>query len=106
MGFKERRAANLTRITPALSNANWPTATGGALAVALGAALCAFVLGVFARFKSLAAAPLAVDEYFIVRSVQNLLHHGLPLFDCGGAYTRALALQYLSAGLDILGFPR
>jgi len=105
MVFKGRQAANLTRITPAPSNASWPAATGGALAVALAAALCALVLGVFARFKSLAAAPLAVDEYFIVRSVQNLLHHGLPLFDCGGAYTRALVLQYLAAGLDILGFP-
>ncbi len=44
-----------------------------------------------------------VDEYFIVRSVQNLLHHGLPMFDCGGLYIRGLLLQYLAALLNLCG---
>ena len=53
--------------------------------------------------RSLGAAPLVVDEYFIVRSVQNLLRHGLPVFDCGGLYSRGLLLQYLAALLNLSG---
>jgi hypothetical protein len=63
----------------------------------------ALALGIFARFKGLAAAPLAVDEYFVVRSTQNLLRHGWPVFDCGGVYSRGLILQYLAALLARLG---
>ena len=66
---------------------------------------CALAIGVFARCKGLRAAPLAVDEYFIVRSTQNLLHHGWPAFDCGGVYSRGLLLQYLAGLLDLLGLP-
>lgn len=65
----------------------------------------ALALGIFARFKGLGAAPLAVDEYFVVRSTQNLLHHGWPVFDCGGVYSRGLILQYLTALLARLGLP-
>jgi hypothetical protein len=65
--------------------------------------VAALALAVFARFKALGAAPLAVDEFFIVRSTQNLLRHGLPQFDCGGLYGRGLLLQYLAALLDLLG---
>jgi hypothetical protein len=65
----------------------------------------ALALGVYARCKGLRAAPLAVDEYFIVRSTQNLLHHGWPVFDCGGVYSRGLLLQYLAVLLDLLGLP-
>ena len=68
-------------------------------------AVAAVALGVFARFKGLAAAPQGVDEYFILRSTENLLHHGWPAFDCGGFYTRGLALQYLTACLSLLGVP-
>ena len=63
----------------------------------------AVAFGAFARLRSLGAAPLVVDEYFIVRSVQNLLRHGLPMFDCGGLYTRGLLLQYLAAVLNLCG---
>jgi uncharacterized membrane protein len=62
-------------------------------------------VGIFARFKGLGAAPLAVDEYFVVRSTQNLLRHGWPEFDCGGVYSRGLILQYLAALLARLGLP-
>jgi hypothetical protein len=68
-------------------------------------AACGLALGVYARFKSLGAAPLAVDEYFIVRSTQNLLHHGWPAFDCGGIYSRGLLLQYLAGLAHLLGVP-
>ena len=63
----------------------------------------ALAVGIFARFKGLGAAPLAVDEYFLVRSTQNLLRHGWPVFDCGGVYSRGLILQYLAALLARLG---
>jgi hypothetical protein len=56
-----------------------------------------------ARFKGLAAASLSSDEYFIVQSVRNVLRTGWPAFDCGGWYQRGLLLQYLSAGLQLLG---
>jgi hypothetical protein len=66
-------------------------------------ATCSIVLGSWARFKGLGSAPLAVDEFFIVRSVENLLQHGLPQFTCGGLYTRGLLLQYCTALLALLG---
>ncbi|HTT42599.1 MAG TPA: glycosyltransferase family 39 protein [Steroidobacteraceae bacterium] len=66
-------------------------------------ASAALALGAVARLRALGAAPLIVDEYFIVRSVQNVLNHGLPLFDCGGLYGRGLLLQYLAALLNLLG---
>lgn len=34
--------------------------------------------------------------------MQNLLNHGWPRFECGGAYTRGLLLQYLAAPLTLL----
>src|SRR5580704_366877 len=73
------------------------------VALVAGIAICAVAAGTFARFKGLGSAPLAVDEYFIVRSTQNILHHGWPEFDCGGYYSRGLLLQYLSALLTLLG---
>jgi hypothetical protein len=72
-------------------------------ALASVAVASALALGTVARFKTLGAAPLAVDEYFIVRSTQNVLLHGLPLFDCGGIYSRGLILQYATAVLSLLG---
>jgi len=66
-------------------------------------AAAAVAVGVYARFKGLGAAPLAIDEYYLVRSADNVLHSGLPQFDCGGLYTRGLILQYLIAGLRALG---
>jgi hypothetical protein len=68
--------------------------------------LVALALGVYARFRALDSAPLAIDEYFIARSVQNILAHGgLPAFDCGGFYARGLLLQYLAAPLVLMGVP-
>lgn len=55
-------------------------------------------LGVFARFDSLGGTPLAVDEYYFVRSVEFILDRGVPEFPTGGFYTRGLLPQYLTAG--------
>src|SRR6516162_7346931 len=64
----------------ATSSATWRTR-----APLLAVGLVALALGLIARFKNLGAASLAVDEYFIVQSVRGVL------------------LQYLSAGLQLLG---
>jgi len=55
-------------------------------------------LGLYARFRGLGERPLAFDEYYFVRSVENLLAHGFPAFDTGGYYVRGLLVQYLTAG--------
>lgn len=66
-------------------------------------AVGALGLGVYARFKGLGAAPLSVDEYYLTRSIDNVIRSGLPAFKCGGFYTRGLIQQYLSAGLRLEG---
>jgi hypothetical protein len=63
----------------------------------------ALLIGVFCRFKGLGTAPLTVDEYYLVRSIQNVLRSGVPLFSCGGYYMRGLVLQYLSAAEQAAG---
>jgi uncharacterized membrane protein SirB2/drug/metabolite transporter superfamily protein YnfA len=63
----------------------------------------ALLVGVYARFKGLGTAPLTVDEYYLARSIENVLRTGLPLFSCGGLYMRGLALQYLAAGEQAAG---
>ncbi len=68
--------------------------------VFLGAAL---LLGLWARFKGLGTWPPHADEYYIVRSVQNILRSGLPQYACGGYYTRGLIFQYAVALLQMLG---
>jgi len=73
------------------------------MALALVSLVAVLALAVFARLWALGAAPLAVDEYFLLRSTQNVLHHGWPVFDCGGVYSRGLLLQYLAALLNLLG---
>jgi hypothetical protein len=47
--------------------------------------------------------PLALDEYFTVQSVDNIIQYGVPAFGCGGYYMRGLTLQYLIAPLFALG---
>jgi hypothetical protein len=84
-------------------NASGVSPTWWNLAPWLAIAVIASAVGLVARFKGLAAPSLAVDEYFIVQSVRNVLRTGWPAFDCGGWYQRGLLLQYLSAGLQLLG---
>jgi hypothetical protein len=67
------------------------------------AAAVVLIAGVLARFKGLGSAPLSVDEYYFVRSIENILRSGWPQFSCGGFYTRGLILQYLAAALRLEG---
>jgi hypothetical protein len=68
------------------------------LALLLAGVLIGAVLaGLFARWHDLALRPLAVDEYYTVRSVEFVLERGVPEFPSGGMYVRGLPLQYLLA---------
>jgi hypothetical protein len=63
----------------------------------------ALLAGLYGRFKGIGTWPLGVDEFYISRSVDNVLRTGLPQFPCGGYYTRGLLFQYIVAGLRLLG---
>jgi hypothetical protein len=63
----------------------------------------AIVAGVYGRFKGLGTWPLGVDEFYISRSIDNVLHSGLPQFACGGYYNRGVLFQYIVAGLRLVG---
>ena len=65
--------------------------------------LAALLFGVYARFKGLGTWPLTADEYYVARSVQNILRTGIPVYDCGGYYPRGLLMQYLAAALQLGG---
>jgi hypothetical protein len=60
-------------------------------------------VGLYGRFKGIGTWPLGVDEFYISRSIDNVLRTGLPAFTCGGYYTRGLVFQYLVAGIRLLG---
>ena len=53
----------------------------------------AVLAGLLARWHDLEVRPLAVDEYYTVRSVEFVLERGLPEFPSGGLYTRGLPLN-------------
>jgi hypothetical protein len=63
----------------------------------------AVLFGVFGRFKGLGTAPFAVDEYYLARSIENILRAGIPAFKCGGFYMRGLILQYAAAAEQLVG---
>lgn len=67
------------------------------------ATAAAVLLGLWARFAGLGAWPLNSDEYYIARSVEDILRTGLPEYDCGGYYTRGLLFQYVVAVLQWFG---
>ncbi len=58
---------------------------------------------VWARLWALGDWPLALDEYFLARSVERILQTGVPAFECGGWYSRGLLHQYLAAALAASG---
>lgn len=66
-------------------------------------AAAAVIAGAYWRFHGLGSAPFAVDEYYLARSIENLLHKGIPAYDCGGLYMRGIVLQYLAASLQLAG---
>lgn len=69
------------------------------------AAWSAVVVGIWLRASGLQSLSFADDEYYIVRSVENILRSGLPEYPCGGFYPRGLVFQYLSALLHLAGIP-
>jgi hypothetical protein len=79
-----------------------PLSTSSSLFLVAVAAV-AVVAGLYARFKGLGSWPLAVDEYYIARSVDNVLRFGVPAYECGGYYTRGFVYQYLTALLRLGG---
>jgi hypothetical protein len=54
-------------------------------------------VGLYGRFVGLGLWAFGVDEFYISRSIDNVLKTGLPRFDCGGFYTRGLTYQYAVA---------
>lgn len=63
------------------------------------------LLGIYFRLKGLTVWPFATDEFYLAHSVQQILEHGLPKFDCDGSiYNRGILQQYLSALLQLVGF--
>lgn len=66
-------------------------------------AAAALLAGLYGRFKGLGAAPLGVDEFYVSRSVDNILRTGLPEFLCGGYYNRGPLYQYLVSAIRMLG---
>lgn len=54
----------------------------------------AVLFGVWIRFKGFGTWPLAVDEYYIYRSVSFILDSGMPAYPCGGYYTRGLGILF------------
>jgi hypothetical protein len=63
----------------------------------------ALLAGLYGRFKGIGTWPLGVDEYYISRSIDNVMRSGLPQFACGGYYMRGLLYQYLVAGMRWCG---
>lgn len=63
----------------------------------------AVITGIYIRLKGLGTWPLALDEYYIIQSAENILKYGLPLFPNGGYYDRGILMQYLIAPLLSLG---
>jgi hypothetical protein len=68
----------------------------------LGLILVVF-LGLWFRIKGLGKWPLAVDEFYIVKSIENILKYGIPKFEAGGFYERGLIYQYITAFLIFIG---
>ncbi|MCK4271218.1 glycosyltransferase family 39 protein [bacterium] len=60
-------------------------------------------IGIYVRMKGLGKWPLAVDEYYIAKSVENILEHGVPRYECGGYYVRGILYQYLVAPFLLFG---
>jgi hypothetical protein len=81
------RPRNWIKFLPADWNA-------GVLLLILIAALAA---GLYGRFVGLGVWAFGVDEFYISRSIDNILRTGLPRFLCGGYYTRGLTYQYVVA---------
>ncbi|MFX0199069.1 MAG: ArnT family glycosyltransferase [Candidatus Hodarchaeota archaeon] len=54
-------------------------------------------VGTYSRLKGIGKWPLAVDEYFMAKSVRTIVEYGVPKFECGGYYFRGVLYQYIAA---------
>ena len=61
--------------------------------------LVTIAIGIYVRFKGLGKWPFAGDEYYIAKSVRNILEYGVPQFSCGGYYVRGILYQYIATPL-------
>lgn len=61
------------------------------------------IIGIYIRLKGLGTWSLTLDEYYIIKSSENILKYGLPQFPNGGYYERGILLQYMIAPLLALG---
>ena len=62
------------------------------------------ILGFYFRIKGLSYGGFSSsDEYYMAKSIHNILKYGIPKFPLGGYYDRGLIYQYLSAFLLTLG---
>ncbi len=55
------------------------------------------IAALWTRISGLAERQFAQDEYYFIKSVQNILEFGFPRFSSGGYYIRGILLQYLTA---------
>lgn len=55
------------------------------------------ITAVMTRLWGLGERQLNQDEYYFVKSVQNILEFGVPRYESGGYYLRGILLQYLTA---------
>jgi hypothetical protein len=60
------------------------------------------LFGFLIRINGIGNTPLAVDEYYFVKAVENILKHGLPEYDSGGYYTRGVLFQYILAFVSLI----
>jgi len=63
----------------------------------IGVLIGSLAMGLYGRFAGLGLWAFGVDEFYISRSIDNVLKTGLPKFLCGGYYTRGLIYQYAVA---------
>ncbi len=68
-----------------------------------GIIIISVLIGAIIRFSGLGTWSLALDEYYIIKSSENILIHGLPQFPNGGYYMRGILLQYMIASLISIG---
>lgn len=61
------------------------------------------LIGLLVRLIDLGKWQLATDEYYLVKSAQNILKYGFPMWDVGGFYSRGLIIQYFIALLILIG---
>ncbi len=72
--------------------------------IIFGIFILSIIFGVIIRFKGLGRWPISnSDEYFMAKSVGQILTNGFPKFDTGGYYVRGIIQQYLSSILIISG---